>query len=447
MVAFLVRSLVAFAASLFYRLERRGPDVPAGPLVLAANHPNSLIDPVLLLATAGRSSRPLAKAPLFERRVIGALIRSLGGIPVYRRQDDQAQMGRNEQMFSAASAALAAGDAIQIFPEGRSHSDPALSSLRTGAARIALQAEAEAGWRLGVGVVPVGLTYTRKAFFRGQAIALYGDPIAVASLRVAYESDQHEAVRSLTERIEERLRALTLNLARTEDADLIATAERLWALEQGLATPREHASLSVRLPRLQAFAEGLARLRADDPARHRRLERAVRRYQQRARLLGAEDGDVPERYGLVPSLRWVWTRALPVVLLAPLAAAAAIAWWVPYRLVGWRVARMNLAPDVIATYKLAGSLLAYPLFLCLWVVVGWLAFGPSAAIAALLVLPALGVVSVRWVDGFRATAQDLRLFLALTRRSERAAKIANERRALAAEFEAIRAADHLSPSG
>ena len=37
-----------------------------GPVLLVANHPNSLFDPALVLATAGRRVRFLAKAPLFD---------------------------------------------------------------------------------------------------------------------------------------------------------------------------------------------------------------------------------------------------------------------------------------------------------------------------------------------------------------------------------------------
>ena len=42
-----------------------------------------------------------------------------------------------------------------------------IEALKTGAARIALRAEADSEWRLGLRIVPIGLTFTRKAFFRG----------------------------------------------------------------------------------------------------------------------------------------------------------------------------------------------------------------------------------------------------------------------------------------
>lgn len=436
-LAALIRIVVATAVSIFYRVERRGPAVPAGPVLLAANHPNSLLDPVVVFATAGRTPRPLAKAPLFERTVIGRLIRWVGGIPVYRREDGPPKMGGNEDMFRAATAALRDGDAVQIFPEGRSHSDPQLSPLRTGAARIALAAEAEAGWVLGLGVVPVGLTYARKSLFRGRVVALYGEPICVIDYRQTFLDDPHVAARELTAELDRRLRSLTLNLTEWEDEALIDAAEKMWAREKGRRTPRERPALADRLPGLQAFARGLSWLRVHDPARHQRLREAVARYSRIARLLQVGEGDVPTRYELGPTLRWGARNLLPVVLLLPLALLAWAAWVIPYRLVGWRVERLRLPSDMVATYKLAGSLLAYPLFMAAWLgLAGWLG-GWTWALIVLVGLPLVGLVAVHWLDGARDTLEDLRLFGRLSGRADRRARLGRLRRSLVAEFEAV----------
>ena len=429
---------MAAAVAVFYRLERQGPPVPAGGVLIAANHPNSLIDPLVLYRTAGRNARPLAKAPLFDKRGIGPIIRALGGIPVYRREDDPGQMGRNEDTFRAAIDVLLEGDAIQIFPEGRSHSDPAMSPLRTGAARIGLAAEAAAGWTAGIRVVPVGLTFERKPFFRGRAIARYGEAINVADYRADHDRDPYDAARLLTAELERRLHALTLNLTEARDAELIDAAERLWAREKGMHGWRETAPLADRLPRLQAFAHGLAWLRARDPEAFARLARDVRRYHRKARRLGAGEGEVPDRYRWGPTLRWGLTRLLPALLLAPIAALGIVVWWVPYRLVGIVVGRMRMPTDVVATYKLAGSLLAMPLFLAVWTGLIGRAWGAGAALAALVALPVVGLLTIRWWDGARATIEDARLFGRVAARPGRLERLAAERRDLVARIDRVR---------
>lgn len=446
MIAGLIRGAVAAAVAVFYRLERHGPAVPPGGVLIAANHPNSLMDPLVLYRTAGRNARPLAKAPLFEKKVVGRIIRALGGIPVYRRQDDPGMMDRNEDTFRAAIDVLLQGEAIQIFPEGRSHSDPALSPLRTGAARIALAAEAASGWTAGIRVIPVGLTFERKPFFRGRAMARYGEAIPAGDFRAVCEREPHEAARALTAELERRLHALTLNLTESADAELIDAAERVWAREKGLHGWRESAPLAERLPRLQAFAEGLAWLRARDPGQFQRLARDVRRYQRKARVLGAGEGEVPDRYRWGPTARWALTRALPTVLLAPVAAVGIVAWWLPYRLVGAAVARMRMPTDVVATYKLAGSLIAMPAFLLLWAALFAWAWGALAALVALLALPPIGMVTIRWWDGARAAAEDARLFGRVATRPLRLQRLAAERKDLVSRIDRVRELAATSPS-
>jgi 1-acyl-sn-glycerol-3-phosphate acyltransferase len=167
-------------------------------VLLVANHPNSLLDPVLVQAVAGRPVRFLAKAPLFTDAKVGWLVRGAGAIPVFRAADDPAQMGRNEDTFRAVHAALAGCAAVGIFPEGLSHLEPGLAPLRTGAARIAL----------GVGrvfpVVPVGLVFRAKDVFRSDALVLVGEPVPWDDLAPRGIADA-EAVRDLTARIDATL--------------------------------------------------------------------------------------------------------------------------------------------------------------------------------------------------------------------------------------------------
>jgi hypothetical protein len=295
------------------------------------------------------------------------------------------------------------------------------------------------------------LTYARKTFFRSRVVALYGEPIAVATFRQAFERDEQEAVRALTAEIDRRLRQVTLDLARTEDADLIDTAERIWSRGTGLTRSRQRVPLADRLPRLQAFARGLAWLRAHDPERHRRLSLAIRRYRRHVRVLGAGDADVPDRYRLLPTARWVFTRAAPVALLAPVGMIAIVAWGLPYLLVGRLVGRMQLAPDLVATYKVGAAVLAYPLVLTFWAgLVTW-RIGWVAGVVVAVVLPVLGYVTTRWLDAARAVLEDLYLFtrvarpppgLRRLRRHRRGGsartRLEMERRAVTAELEAIR---------
>ncbi|MGH9311985.1 MAG: 1-acyl-sn-glycerol-3-phosphate acyltransferase, partial [Vicinamibacterales bacterium] len=116
-----VRRLAKLVTWAFYRVATRGAPPSSGAVLLVANHPNALLDPAVVWATSGRDVRFLAKEPLFRMPVIGRMLRAGGAIPVYRAID-AADTSKNAAMFAAVGDALAAGDAVCIFPEGTSHS-------------------------------------------------------------------------------------------------------------------------------------------------------------------------------------------------------------------------------------------------------------------------------------------------------------------------------------
>lgn len=426
-----------WAAGVFQQIERVGGPIPAGPVMVVANHPNSLLDPLVIFRVAGRPTRPLAKAPLFEQRFVGTILRGLGGLPVYRPQDDPAQTHRNDATFDGAIASLRAGDAIQIYPEGRSHSEPSLAPLRTGAARIAFAAEAATAWTLGVLIVPVGLTYHDRSRFRSRVLALVGEPFAIDGLRSLHETDPTAAVRVLTDEIARRLQAVTVNLNRRLDAELIDTAERLYVREKGRSGWRERDPLADRVPRLRAFAAGLAWLREHDPARHDRLTRAVTRYRRRTQLLGVEEGDVPPRYSTGGTLRYVVTQTLLLLAAAPLALAGTVVWYPTYFAprVTLRVVRPD--EDAIATYKLATGIVMVPLTVVAGISAGALLYGPRGIIAAAVLLPVTGFAALAWHERWNRVREDARLFFRVILRKDRRDRLARDRAALVAEFDAV----------
>jgi glycerol-3-phosphate O-acyltransferase/dihydroxyacetone phosphate acyltransferase len=386
---------------------------------------------------AGRPTRPLAKAPLFDQRLLGSVLRALGGLPVYRRQDDPSQMFRNQDTFRAAIDALQAGDALQIYPEGRSHSEPSIEPLRTGAARIALAAEGEREGALGLVIVPIGLTYERKHRFGGRVLAEIGDPFPVTPWLTRDGADDPDAVRALTEEMTEQLRRHTLNLDSSADLELLSAADRIYSRQKALHGHRERDLLADRVPRLRRFAEGLAWLRHHDPDEYRRLAGKVHRVDRVSRALGAETGGIPRRYPLTSVIRYTFLEGLTLLVGLPLALVGSLVWYPAWVIPRFVVARAGPEHESVATYKLATSFFTVPLTILVLGAVGYAIAGVPGGVAALVGTPLLGVVAWAWRERWGRVREDTAIFLRVLTRPKLRERLAQARAELTAEFDRV----------
>jgi len=419
------------AVRTYYRVEHLGERVPeSGPLLLVGNHPNGLVDPVLVAGTTARALRFLGKAPLFELPVLGRVMRALQVLPVYRSQDG-ADTAANARTFAAVHAALARGEVVCLFPEGRSHDEPALLKLKTGAARMALGAEARAGWALGVRIVPVGLVYRAKPSFRSRVAVWTGAPLGLRDLRELFERDERGSVEALTQRIAGGLAGVTLALERWEDLPVLELAERILFSEQ-----------EERLPRLQGFARGLRELRQRDPRRVEQLGARIAAFGERLARIGIDAHDLPRKLALpyrpVAVARFTLRVLVMLLLGLPLASLGALLWFVPHRLVGWLPKRF-VGPDVLATARILAAFVVFPLWLALLVGLVWFRFGAAWAAGLAAAAGPLGLMALAFRDWRSAATAEVRTFLQLASHVRLRARLLDERDFLARELEDLRA--------
>ncbi len=426
-----------WALDHFYEVGQLGRSIPVGPVLVIANHPNSVMDGLVVLKIAGRPVRPLARAPLFEQPLFGHLLRGLAALPVYRPQDFPGETWRNDETFEAAVQALQRHEAVLIFPEGLSHSEARIARMKTGAARLAFEAEEAAGWKLGLRIVAVGLTYHRKHAVRGRVAAAVGRPFEVAGWREMRQRDEWGAVESLTAAMREALEQVTLNLPTREDRILIEAADALYAAEKRLEKPRTPQPLAPRLPRLQQFAQALAWLHLVDPERYEHLTNSVRSYRRRLAVLGVGEGELPERFTAWSVIRYGLTQIFVLLVGLPLAALGSVAWYLPFKSPRVTLGLYRPAYEAVASMKLATALIAFPATYAVWLAVAWLAGGLIGTLAAAIVLPAVGIVALRWRDRWGRVREDTRIFWRAVRRRELRDQLVARRRALVEEFDSL----------
>lgn len=381
----------SFAARSYYRFRIEGEQVPrTGPVLLVANHPNSLFDPALVAASAGRPVRFLAKEPLIDHPGIGWLIRGSGAIPIYRMSDDPASFNRNDETFRAAHEALAQGSAIGMFPEGISHDLPGLAPLKSGAARLALGAARQLGRDFPI--IPVGLTFRGKERFRSEALALVGRRIEWGDLIDGRHSPA--TTRQLTQRIADALREQTVELRGWADAPLVESAAAIHAAESDLA-PRPADML--RLEREVAVA--VEWLQQEE---RRELMSAVDRHARTLGSLGLSPQDLSRPLPLRQSAGPIARHLVVLCSVSLLGLVGHAAYFVPAYLLRRSVARLEPTPDIRSTYLTLGGALFGSIWITLLATLAGLSLGIAGAAAMLVVLPLLAIAAVvvrdRWRD-------------------------------------------------
>jgi len=416
---------------LFYpsRAVEGAERIPSGkPLVFVLNHPNGLLDPLVLRVVTGRPARFLAKSTLFGNPLGRLAMEAFGSIPIYRPHEvGRAGAARNEESFARCRAELAAGGVLALFPEGTSHSDPQLRPLKTGAARIVLSAEAEHDGRLGVMLVPAGLHYDRKATFRSPVLLVVGEPIPVAPLLDGYRRDERAAVAALTERIDAALDEVVLQ---AETRELVEGIARVARWTTGADAGDDPNDLAARNRRARVLAAAYARLRARDPARVEEVVAEARHYRRTLERLGVRDPWALEL--AAPRTGAVLAAVLKLVVAAPLAAVGAVMGWIPYRLVNVVAPRVTRDEDILSTVKLLGG--------ALFLFVGWslealavaLIFRrPPLAVPIFVVGVATGYMALRFEELFREAVEALRYLGLRAFRFRTAQRLVERRRALA----------------
>jgi glycerol-3-phosphate O-acyltransferase / dihydroxyacetone phosphate acyltransferase len=413
---------------LVMRVFFRGVEVvgkerlPRGrPMVLVANHVNGLIDPLLLLGALPVHPRLLAKSTLWQNPVVRPWVELAGAIPVYRKQD-HVDTAQNEQMFARSHDLLAQGGVLALFPEGKSHSEPALQPLKTGLARIVLGAEAKSPG-LGTRIIPIGLTFDAKQQFRSRALLRIGEPIDPTPELARGGTQSPDAVRALTARVSDALEKVTLNYDSWDDARLVARAAELWGRETVDLPGRRRLAESFRIQ--QAFIEGAQDLRSRFPDRVAAVADAVRDYDRLLRAFHLRDDQVAAAYPSSPVLRFAGRTLLRLVLHLPLAAIGTILNWVPYRLIGTLATRIaGDAADQTATNKLFGAVLLFPLT---WTAAAVLAVRWSGAWwtapLALLLAPLAGYAALLFDEHRVGFWQEARAYFLLRTRKRSAEEL------------------------
>ncbi len=186
----IVRGSIYIWCKVYYRAEIIGlENIPKeGPLIFCGNH-RTYLDPPLMVATAKRDMKFLAKEELYNNKFLAFLGWVFEAIPVKRDEKDVSAIKTSLKF-------LKSGQCIALFPEGTRNGLEKGEKVKDGVAFFAV--------RSGAKVVPCGIKGGTKE--NRKVTITYGMPLDYSEYKGTKDKEKLEEI---TEEIMDKIIELT----------------------------------------------------------------------------------------------------------------------------------------------------------------------------------------------------------------------------------------------
>ena len=387
---YILKQFVIVARAIFYRrnsvigLENIPKDKP---IILAPNHQNAFMDPIMVGITLQRQTYFLVRADVFKNPIASKLLHAVKMMPVYRIRDGVESMVKNEDTFRKAYKILADKQCIMLFPEGNHGNKKQLRPLKKGAARIAFGAEQDNNFSLDIHVVPVAINYGNFTNAGSTLQVVFSKPIKVSNYYEAYKSDPNKTLVTFTNDLHQ---AMKEHLAHWED-DLYVFTEnirKIFEFELSSGT----FSVDIELAHTKKLN---AILEKNKSAISHKLHTLTEQSQKYLQLI--------YNNGLKPYAVWYSKHHKLDMLLSWFIILLSSPVWVfgiannvlPFRLPSWIVPKLIKDTHFHSSFKMALKLVTFPLFYTIQFLLVYYFSSFAWAAFYILAVPFTGFLSLR----------------------------------------------------
>ncbi len=194
-----------------------------GPLLIAANHPNSFLDAILLCSLFKRPLYSLARGDAFKNAFIHKLFYSLNMFPVYRVSEGVENLEENYKTFDECIEVFKKNGIVLIFSEGKCINEWHLRPLKKGTARLAITA-----WEQGIPlkVIPLGINYQSFISFGKNVFLNFGNFISQHDIPFAETESSGNKIQLFNITLKTALQKLVLEIDINNSAVLKSTFQK-----------------------------------------------------------------------------------------------------------------------------------------------------------------------------------------------------------------------------
>jgi len=181
-----------------------------GPLLIAANHPNSFLDAIIVGSLFKSPVYSLARGDAFAGKFVTKILSSFNMLPVYRVSEGVENLEHNYTTFQLCQKLFEENKIVLIFSEGRCINEWHLRPLKKGTARLAFSAW---GKNIPLKVLPLGINYSSFRFFGKNVFLNFG---SIISYKDFSEDSVARSINRFNEKLNEQLSELVFEIDKND---------------------------------------------------------------------------------------------------------------------------------------------------------------------------------------------------------------------------------------
>ncbi len=211
-----IKNLIRFGIFFYFKSVKiygREKIPKTGSIVFIGNHPNALIDPLLLAYKNPRPPYFLTRASVFGNKYLNDFFDRIKMLPIYRPRDGKDQMYKNEAVFQKCEQILGNGNCLGVFAEGSHNIEKRIRPLKSGFARIILDTIKSFPELEDIKIIPVGLNYNNPTEALSKASVYFGGPISVREVLKNLPATEKNQINALRAEVTEKLEILSVHIS------------------------------------------------------------------------------------------------------------------------------------------------------------------------------------------------------------------------------------------
>jgi 1-acyl-sn-glycerol-3-phosphate acyltransferase len=415
MIYYIIRRIIKISLSVFFKkiVVTGRENIPDhGPMIIASNHPNTFMDPLIISSIITERIGFVSNAGIFTNKLLISIFRYFHVIPIFRKKDvAPGETPDNKKAFVKCHEYLMEGRTFLIFPEGSSYYELKLREIKTGTARIALSFEKTDNAADNLKILPVALDYSDSLQFRSMVCVTVNPPIDASDYRDIYLRNQSDGVKQLTEDIR---KALAKNIPQTsgkEQEEYLIKAHKFYtAYYEPGADLYENPKRSLELRK--QLANALNYVRVYNATLYLETQKKIFEYFIDLKSAGLTTGFLTDEFFQKNKIIVCLNYIMKFIFLLPFYIAGLITNYIPYILPSKIFYLLKIDIEYKTPVEMVSGLITFPVYyaLSIWLFSNYINNAFWLTLFLLVLFPVCGYIAMYYWTTLQRFARIIRFY-------------------------------------